>query len=275
MTVPLFNIGGFSVYLFGVMIAIGIAVGFIITLKEAKRKGLDTDRISEFLIYLVLAGIIGGRLGFVLFYKPQYYFTHPLEIIKIHEGGMSIHGSLVAGILFAIWYVKKNNLNFWMIADSAAPGLAIGQAIGRIGCDVFGYQMARPWPWGVMVNGQLLHPAQVYEFLLDYIMFLVLWRKRDKIKYNGQLFIIYIIFFNLNRAIVEFFRINPMILPPFSIAHLASAIFIIAAVIAAHYIKRYNKVEMTEHVEDKKGYMDIIIVILLMIISTAFYYYIH
>ncbi|WP_434643530.1 prolipoprotein diacylglyceryl transferase [Thermoanaerobacterium thermosaccharolyticum] len=197
MTVPLFNIGGFTIYLFGIMIAIGVGTGYILALKEAKRKGLDVDKVSEFLVYLIIVGIIGGRLGFVLTYRPYFFLTHPLEILKIHDGGMAIHGSLVAGILFSIWYVRKYKLNFWKIADLASPGLAIGQAIGRIGCDIFGYAMARPWPWGIKVNGQLLHPVQVYEFLLDYIMFFVLWRKRDKIKYNGQLFIIYVIFFNI------------------------------------------------------------------------------
>ncbi|MDE4541193.1 MULTISPECIES: prolipoprotein diacylglyceryl transferase [Thermoanaerobacterium] len=277
MTVPLFNIGGFTIYLFGIMIAIGVGTGYILALKEAKRKGLDVDKVSEFLVYLIIVGIIGGRLGFVLTYRPYFFLTHPLEILKIHDGGMAIHGSLVAGILFSIWYVRKYKLNFWKIADLASPGLAIGQAIGRIGCDIFGYAMARPWPWGIKVNGQLLHPVQVYEFLLDYIMFFVLWRKRDKIKYNGQLFIIYVIFFNINRSIVEFFRAgNPMILPPFTIAHLASAIFIAAALIAAHYIKKYNTIEKDEMpVQSKKGFLDIAVVVLLMAISTVFFYYIH
>jgi len=276
MAIPLFNVGGFSIYLFGVTVAIGIAAGYYISSKEVKRKGLEEERVSEFLIYSIIVGIIGGRLGYVFIYNPSYYLRNPFEILKIHDGGMSIHGSLLAGILFAIWYVKKYSLDFWKIADATAPGLAIGQAIGRIGCDVFGYPMARPWPWGVLINGQLLHPAQVYEFLLDYIMFLVLWRYKDRIKYNGQLFIIYLIFFNINRAIVEFFRENPMVFPPFSVAHLMSAFFIILALLLFKHIKKHNIIGFNEYVKkEKKGYVDVIIVVILMVISTAFYYYIH
>ncbi len=126
-------------------------------------------------------------------------------------------------------------------ADAFAPGIIMGQAIGRIGCDVFGIPMTKAYFWGVSVNNQLLHPAQMYEALLNLVLFTYLWKSRNKTKYDGQLFIKYIIGFSIIRGIVELFRVNPIVFGPFTIAHATSLGIIVGALIMNNILKKRNQ----------------------------------
>ncbi|ABW18604.1 prolipoprotein diacylglyceryl transferase [Alkaliphilus oremlandii] len=276
----LFNVGGFSIHLFGATIALGILVGFFVMLFEAKRKGLDQDKLTDLAMYTVIVGIIGARLNYILAFNPSYYIQNPKEIFMIHQGGLSIQGALIAGTIFALWYMKKKNIPIWKTADAFAPAIIIGQAIGRVGCDVFGIPMAKSWFWGVNVGGELLHPAQIYEAILNYILFLVLWNKRKNIKYDGQIFFIYIVGFSINRFIVEFFRTNPMIFGPISIAHVFSLGIILIAFMGAAWLKKKQEnlqldVGNDAAVKSKIDIKGTVIVGVAMIISVAFYYFIH
>lgn len=134
--------------------------------------------------------------------------------------------------------MKKHQIPLWKTADTFAPGIIIGQAIGRIGCDVFGVPMERGWPWGIEFMGNIVHPVQIYEVVLNFALFLVLWHKRKSVIYEGQLFIYYIIGFSLNRFVVEFFRSNPLVFGEISIAHLYSVGMIIVALIAKEFLKK-------------------------------------
>lgn len=276
----LFNIGGFPIHLFGTTIALGILVGFFIMLSEAKRKGLDQDKLTDLALYTVIFGVIGARLNYILAFNPSYYIQNPKEIFMLQQGGLSIQGALILGTIFALWYMKKKSIPIWKTADAFAPAIIMGQAIGRVGCDVFGIPMTKGWFWGVKVGGQLLHPAQIYEAILNYILFLVLWNKRKDTEYDGQLFIIYIIGFSINRFIVEFFRTNPMIFGPISVAHLFSLGIIVVALIARIYLKKNQHIPQSAVGNDTviKKQLDwnsTAIIGGAMIISVAFYYFIH
>ncbi|AKL96045.1 prolipoprotein diacylglyceryl transferase Lgt [Clostridium aceticum] len=276
----LFNIGGFSVHLFGLTIALGILVGFLIILSEAKRKGLDKDKLMDLALYTVIFGVIGARLNYILAFNPTYYIQNPKEIFMLQQGGLSIQGSLIVGTAFALWYMKKKSIPMWKTADAFAPAIIIGQAIGRVGCDVFGVPMNRSWFWGVEVGGQLLHPAQIYEAILNYVLFLILWNKRKNTKYDGQIFFIYIIGFSVNRFIVEFFRTNPMIFGPISIAHLFSLGIILIAIIAMLWLKKkYHNPQSSVGSDtitiSQLDWKSIVIIGGAMIVSIAFYYFIH
>ncbi|MBU5485129.1 prolipoprotein diacylglyceryl transferase [Clostridium sp. MSJ-11] len=275
--VELFRIGHFSIYLFGVAVALGIIVGMFIMSIESKRKGLDSDKIFDLALYTILASIIGARIYYVVAFDLSYYIQNPSEIFLISSGGMSIQGGLIGGTLFALWYTKKKNISFFEAADVAAPAIAIGQAIGRIGCDVFGIPMKNVYPWGINVAGQILHPAQMYEMYLNLILFIFLWSRRGKIRYNGELFIKYIIGFSINRALVEIFRTNPLVVGPLSIAHVTSIIIIILALIVNKKIKNNNMIveSNVECSRVKVPMYQYILVALIAILGTWFYYYIH
>lgn len=135
-------------------------------------------------------------------------------------------------------------MNFLKYADAIAPGIILGQAIGRVGCDVFGKVLTTSYPWGVERQGQLVQPTQVYEFLLNYVVFFLLWRKRKSVRYNGQLFVWYLVMFAINRSIVELFRYNPSIIGWFSISHLLSIGLILAAIIISIFIKKKEIIEL-------------------------------
>lgn len=233
-----FSIFGFPVHFLGLMVALGFVAAIIVAYIEVKRKGLDPEKFFDLALYCIIAGVVGARLFYILFYNPSFYLKNPLEIFKITEGGLSIHGGLVAAVGAGYLYIRINKLNFFRYADAVAPGIILAQGIGRVGCDVFGKVMKTPFFWGVDINGQILHPAQVYEFLLDYLVFFILWRNRKHIKYNGQIFIRYIILFALNRGIVELFRTNPAILGWFTVSHLLSVIFIAAALALLYLVKK-------------------------------------
>lgn len=275
--VELFKIGNFTIYLFGVMIAIGMIIGIYLMQSEAKRKGLDTDNMLELAMYTLVTSVIGARFYYALIFNPSPYIENPLEIFSLRDGGLSIQGGVIGGILFAFWYTKRNNISFWTAADVFAPGIVAGQAIGRIGCDIFGIPMQTSYPWGIVVNSQLLHPAQMYEMILDLILFIYLWGRRGKIEYNGQLFIKYIIGFSINRFIIEFFRINPVVIKPFTVAHITSIVIIIVALIIRNIIK--NKETMVEtDLEDNNvkayGY-EYVLAVLVGAIGVFIYYNVH
>lgn len=234
----LFHIFGIPVHFFGLMIVLGMLAGILIAYLEVKRKKLDVEKLFDIALYSIISAIVGARLFYILFYDLSYYLKSPIEIIKINEGGLSIHGGLLGALIFALIYFRKHKLSFFKYADAIAPGIILGQGIGRIGCDVFGKVMSTRLPWAVEHQGQLLHPAQVYEFLLDYLVFFILWRKRKSIRYDGQVFIWYIILFSINRGLVELFRNNPSVVGWFSISHLLSLLFIIGAIILMYFAKK-------------------------------------
>ena len=234
----LFNVFGFPVHFLGVMVAVGFVAAIIVAYFEVKRKGLDAEKLLDLALFSTISGIVGARLFYILFYNLPFYLKNPLEIFNITEGGLSIHGGLIAAIAVGYLYIRMNNLNFFKYTDAVAPGIILAQGIGRVGCDVFGTAMKTPYFWGVNYNGQLVHPAQVYEFLLNYLVFFILWRKRKHIKYNGQIFIWYIILFAINRGVVELFRTNPLILGWFTVSHLLSVIFIVLALTLLYLMKK-------------------------------------
>jgi len=278
--VQLFSIGGLNIHLFGITIAVGMIVGMLVMLREGKRKGLNHDKLMDLGLYTIIAGVAGARLNYILAFNPAYYLQHPKEIFMVQEGGLSIQGALIGGALFAFWYMKKHQIPMWKTADAFAPGIILGQAIGRVGCDVFGIPMSRAWFWGVEVGGRLLHPAQIYEAILNYILFLVLWNKRKNIRYDGQVFMMYLIGFSMNRFIIEFFRTNPMVVGPISIAHVYSILIIGVTLIVMNWLKK--KQQNTQPIVAKPTLYDIkidwttnFIIGVVMVVSVMFYYWIH
>ncbi len=270
-----FHILGIPISFLGLMTAVGILTGFYLAKKEVKRKGLNVDKLYDLAMYAVISGILGARIFYVLFYNFRYYLDNPIDIIKINDGGMSIHGALFASFIVSFIYIKKNKLNFLKYADAIAPSIILGQGIGRVGCDVFGKPMNKPYFWGVMYQGQMVHPVQVYEFMLDYLVFFLLWRLRKHIKYDGQLFFLYIMLFAVNRGIIEFFRINPLIFGWFSISHLLSLMFIIITLLIMHFVKMNSpkKLNINAKAEMNVGLIkDILILSGITFVSAIIFY---
>lgn len=269
----LFTIWGIRIPFFGTMIALGMLAAMWVLSSDAKRKNIDPEKATDMGVWALVGGILGARIGYIFFYSLNFYVQNPMEILKIHEGGMSIHGGIIGGILASLIFLKRNKeLKLMEMADLAAPPLILAQAIGRIGCDVYGTVMRNPKFWGIAVNGNIYHPAQMYEFFLDFILFFYLWRKRKNKKYEGQLFGIYLIGFAVIRSIVELFRGNPRILGIISVSHLLSLSLILAGLLWMKVASKRYETRIKSKLTCFSFQMETLVLIVVLITSTAIFY---
>ncbi len=218
----LLQVGPLTLRWYGAMIATACFVGLWLARKEAVRNGIEKERIEDFFLIAIIAAIIGARLYYVTFTDPGLFWNNPFAVLAIWEGGLAIHGAILGGLLAGIFYTRKYKISFWKFADTLAPSLVLGQAIGRIGCffngDAHGYPTDMPWgmvfspesPAGRMFPGQALHPTQLYEMVFNLIIFGVLWSVRNKIKTKGNLFLLYIMLYSTGRIFVEHFRADKL-----------------------------------------------------------------
>lgn len=269
---PLFSIGPFTVHFFGLMIGIGALAGYLLLIREAKRRNMDHDTLTNGLFYSLLGGILGARIFYIVVYNPSYYLANPMEVFFIHNGGLSIHGGLLGGLLVGYLFLKKHKFPIWHTLDLAAPAIILAQGISRIGCDVFGGPISAALPWGVENSGEYLHPAQAYEFVLDFLLFGYLWLKLKKRKYTGQVFLHYFIGYMIIRAIVEFVRINPMVIGPFSVSHVMSLIGVAIGLLLIRYRKAHGKVDEQQKIQTKDWVMTTGSVAVLIIVALSIYF---
>lgn len=218
----LIELGSFTIRWYGVMIATAVLVGIWLAAREGVRKGFERQKIYDFVFYVIIAGVIGARVYYILFSDPSYYLTDPLKVLAIWEGGLAIHGAIIAGVIVAIWYTWKEKIPFWRWTDTFAPSLILGQAIGRIGCffngDAHGYPTTLPWGVvfapdscaGQMFPGQPVHPTQLYELGFNLAIFLILWKLRKQNFFDGFLFLLYAILYSSGRIFVEHFRADKL-----------------------------------------------------------------
>jgi phosphatidylglycerol:prolipoprotein diacylglycerol transferase len=212
----LFKIGPLTIHTYGVLVAAGFLLGLGLAVRQAKKEGIPPDKIVDLGFYILLSALIGSRLFYILI-NASHYLRNPLDVFKIWEGGLVFYGGLLLAVPTVLWYVKKNNLSVWNTSDLFAPSLAIGHAIGRLGCFFAGCCHGKPaegLPWAVTftdpeslaIIGVPLHPTQIYESLGEFINFFILIILRRYKSFNGQLFLTYIILYSVLRFIVEFFR---------------------------------------------------------------------
>lgn len=171
--------------------------------------------IEDLLFFGVLGVIIGGRLGYVLFYKPAYYAAHPLEALALWQGGMSFHGGMLGVIAALGWFAWSRRRPFWQVTDLVAPCVPLGLASGRLGNFINGELWGRaadpslPWAMVFPHSGSMLprHPSQLYQFLLEgVLLFVVLWLMARKPRPAGQLSAAFLVGYGVLRFIAEFFR---------------------------------------------------------------------
>jgi len=228
------QIGPLSVYSYGLMVALGFAVAILLSRLEAPRFNIDKDKLIDFGIVILVGGLMGARLFFVVM-NFKYYIANPIQILNLTKGGLVWYGGFLTGILVGVVFVKKNGINFWDGADLLAPFIALAQSIGRIGCFLngccWGIIAPRDYKLGVIFPHEsvLRHPTQIYESVILLILFLIL-RKWQKLRhFKGEIFIAYTMLYSLSRFMLEFFRAdNPKILIGFTIGQLISVAILLA-----------------------------------------------
>jgi len=224
-----FKLGSVTIYSYGIMLALAFGVGIYLARKRAVTVGINSQTIMDLGVYVLISSIIGARLLYVLS-NLSYYKTHPLEVV-FSRYGFIFYGGLILAIIVGSWYIKRQNLSVWKTADVIAPSIAIGHAIGRIGCFLNGCCYGKPTtlPWGVMLPGsdplQLtrLHPTQLYSCASNLIIFCILtylWKRR---KFDGQIFLLYLILYAVARFTIEIYRgDNPYILLHLTLSQILS-----------------------------------------------------
>lgn len=217
----LFQIGGFELRSYGVIVALSFFLGLWISTKEASRRGFDPKYIQDFAFYALVGGILGARIYFVLFSKPAYFLENPWEIIAVWHGGIGVIGALLGGWLAAVWYCRAKQVSFRRFADSLALGIPLGQTVGQFACLLNGdsYGRATNVPWAITYTDPRslaplnipLHPIEIYEMVGYFLVFLLVWKTRKRDRADGSAFLTYLAGYAVARFSVEFFRGDPAI----------------------------------------------------------------
>ena len=211
----IFRIGNFAVRWYGLLFASGFFFGYLIFLRFFKKEGLSVEILDKLTIYMALGTVIGARLGHCLFYEPEYYLKHPIEILKIWKGGLASHGAAI-GILLALWlFVRKYKFSFIWILDRIVVVVALGGAFIRLGnlmnSEIYGVQTSLPWGFVFIRNLEVVpkHPTQIYESLTYFLIFgLLLWLyyRYDGKPRPGLLFGLFLILVFGMRFLIEFIK---------------------------------------------------------------------
>ena len=225
----LFTIGSFPIYSYGVMLSLAFIIGIFLAMKEAKRLGENPERVLDISLYLILGALIGGRLGYVIF-NLDYYLKNPIKMLYFRQGGLSFLGAFLIALFLCWLYVKRTKLSFWKFADIAAPSVAIGIGIARIGCFLNGccyglisekYGVEFPalnmppmylqqLKDGLIASGSAytlpVIPTQLYSSLYAFLIFFILLGIKKYKKYDGYLFLNFLVLYSISRFTIEFFR---------------------------------------------------------------------
>ena len=250
----MFSIGNLEIKWYSFFLLVAFSLGFIIIYKNKDKLKLTSKEITDMLFYLVIVAILGARIYYVLF-NLDYYLAYPTDIIKVWEGGLAIHGGIIAGILYLFYFCRKKNISIIDVTDVIVLALPLGQAIGRWG-NFFNQEAFGPITTyntlkkihipnfiieGMHINNHYYHPTFLYESIWCLIIFIVLMiLVLLKINKKGLYTSIYLIMYGLERLIVESLRQDSLMLGSIKIAQLVSIIMIISGIIIPIYSWRKN-----------------------------------
>ena len=207
----IFHWGLIHVRTYGLMLAIAFLVGTWIGLKEARRLGLDEDKLITVILVTLVTSVFGARALYVIEHLQEFRGEWG-QVLAVWQGGLTLYGGIVAGTIFGLWTSRRLGLPMWTVADALTPSIALGTMFGRIGCFLNGCCYGKPTrlPWGIVYPpdsypglefGETpIHPSQIYFSLAGLLLFVFLWRMRKRITAPGQLFWTFIVCFALVRV---------------------------------------------------------------------------
>ncbi|MFH1312930.1 MAG: prolipoprotein diacylglyceryl transferase [Candidatus Eisenbacteria bacterium] len=214
----LFDVGPFSIHLYGVMLAFAFWLGIELSIRIARKRGMDPVAIMDLGIIILVSSVIGARLLYVITHFTEY--RHDLVgIFRVWEGGLTFYGGLAAGVAFGIGYLKRQGLRVLEVTDIIAPQIALGIALARVGCFLngccFGRESTLPWActfpadsqagWGAMA-GKTIHPTQIYSAIANLVIFLFLRKLLGRRAAAGTVFFTFLIVYGVWRFAVDFLR---------------------------------------------------------------------
>jgi len=210
-----FHLGSFSVNWYGVLVALAFVVGLWTASRRSLRDGIAPDKVADLGPWLIVGAVVGSRALYVVSYWREDFAGKPLwEIFMVRHGGLVFYGGLIGAALACVLFARLKKLPLWKLADITAPSIALGFAIGRIGCLLngccFGRHCDLPWairfPADHPTHGAPVHPTEIYDSLWGFGLYLTLaWLFRRK-KFDGQVFGVFLVAYAVLRSLVEFFR---------------------------------------------------------------------
>ncbi|HCW7271349.1 TPA: prolipoprotein diacylglyceryl transferase [Staphylococcus aureus] len=249
-----FNLGPLSVRWYGIIIAVGILLGYFVAQRALVKAGLHKDTLVDIIFYSALFGFIAARIYFVIFQWP-YYAENPSEIIKIWHGGIAIHGGLIGAFIAGVIVCKVKNLNPFQIGDIVAPSIILAQGIGRWGNfmnhEAHGGPVSRAFLEqlhlpnfiieNMYINGQYYHPTFLYESIWDVAGFIILVNIRKHLKL-GETFFLYLTWYSIGRFFIEGLRTDSLMLTSnIRVAQLVSILLILISISLIVYRRiKYN-----------------------------------
>ncbi|HSI91337.1 MAG TPA: prolipoprotein diacylglyceryl transferase [Adhaeribacter sp.] len=221
----IFSLGPLTIRWYGLLFALAFVFGQRILSRIYQAEGRTEKDVDIITIYMIVGTVVGARLGHCLFYEPEYYLSNPLEILKIWEGGLASHGATV-GILLALWFfARKYQFNYLWVLDRIVIVVGLGGALIRLGnlmnSEIIGKITDVPWAFKFVRNNELIngvaasmhprHPAQLYEAISSFLIFVFLywlWSRRKALTPNGSLFGIFLVVLFALRFLYEFLKEN-------------------------------------------------------------------
>lgn len=216
----LFEIGGFPVYTYGVLLAAAYLLGLQFALMRARARGLDANRVMDLGIWIIISALIGAKL-LLLVVDFDTFKQNPRELLTLLRSGGVFYGGLIAAVIVAMWYLRRHRLPVWAVSDAFAPGIALGHVIGRLGCFFAGccFGKATDVAWAVTFTNEYaaqnvgtplsvpIHPTQLYEAGAELIILgLLLVLERKGRPFTGRTFWSYMLMYGITRFVIEFYR---------------------------------------------------------------------
>lgn len=250
--IPWFN--ALKVHSYGVMVALGFLAALWWIRRQSRIEGLPGPKMLDMAFLMLLMALVGSRIAYIVV-EWEYFLRHPSHVIRVWEGGLVFYGGVLACIPTAWIFLKRNRLSFWKVSDVFMPGVALGHALGRIGCFLAGccyggqcdvhawYAVVFPKvSGGLAPPGVPLYPSQLMEAAAEFLIFLFLaWKSRKK-AFDGQILLLYLILYAILRYGIEFFRGDSergfIVAPWLSTSQFISLILLVGAVIALIYRRR-------------------------------------
>jgi len=242
----LFEIRGFPLHSYGVLLATAYLLGLALALRRARRHGLDAAKVMDLGIAVIVAALVGAKL-LLLIVEFRHYASNPGELVTLLRSGGIFYGGLLLAVPVAFWYMRRLGLPVWTTADLFAPGIALGHAVGRLGCVMAGCCFGRPTnlPWAITFTSVYatenvgtpldvgLHPTQLYETGAELaILAALLATERKARPFPGRTLWIYVLLYAVARFVIEFFRGDPRgMIGPLSTSQFVSVVLAPLAVV--------------------------------------------
>jgi phosphatidylglycerol:prolipoprotein diacylglycerol transferase len=256
----LFEVGGFPIYTYGVLLAAAYLLGLQFALRRARQRGLDPNKVMDLGIWIIVSALVGAKL-LLLIVEWDTYSRSPAELLTLIRSAGAFYGGLIVAVAVALWYLWRHRMPVWQVTDVFAPGIALGHVIGRIGCLFAGCCFGRPTsvPWAITFHdkyaeqnvgtplGVPLHPTQLYEAGAELLILVALLAtERKGHPFPGRTFWSYMLLYGISRFVIEFYRGDSRgAIGMFSTSQFISLLIVPLSIAMLVYLRRRSQPEPT------------------------------